>query len=170
MAFDKTWNAEMANDTPFPGANLRDMQELVKKFGITIEVRSEPDSPGTQQAVWKSRKEMKEEQKKKPPTKAEIIMILMGENQGSALSSATANGIIDALVGESQEMIAKLEKEMATHEVKCFEKDTWGKHPGNTEEKKPLTIEYLMAWCTEAKLAQIAITEERKQKYIEDNS
>ena len=46
------------------------------------------------------------------------------------------------------------------HEVK----DTWGKHPGSKEERQPLTIEYLMAWYTEEKLAQIAIAEERKKR------
>ena len=139
------------------------MQELVNEFGITVELQSEPT--GNQRTVWRSKKEMEEEQKKQI---VGVIMTLMGENQESVLSLVTAHAIIDVLMGKSQEVVAELEKKLATYEVKCFEKDTWGKHPGNTEEKQLLTVEYLMAWCTDEHLAQIAIAGERKQKYIED--
>ena len=73
-----------------------------------------------------------------------VITNLMGENPASVLTPATAHAIIDILIGKSPEVVAEMEKKLATYTVKSFRTETWGKHQGR-EEKQPLTVEYLMA-------------------------
>ena len=130
-AFDMMWGGEMANDTPFVGANFCEEQELVDKFGITVERHEEPGHPGRSRAVWKIRTEREAEQKEQA---VKVITNLMGENPASALTPAAAHAIIDILMGKKSGSGSRDGKEIGYIHGEELQDGNMGKAPGERGE------------------------------------